>query len=108
MKKLFLIAGAGAALILSSCKKENSHTSNPSTGGTTKLLQKLTKTENNQTTVYNFSYDANKRLTGFKSTDNVESTSFTYDNGGNLTKIEQSDKDFKNIYAYSYANGVPL
>ena len=106
------MAAAFAALTFTACKKDDAEPNNPGggTGGggsTSKILKKLTKTENNQTTVYTFTYDANKRLTSYKSDDNVEEVVFTYDAGGNIVKVEERDAEFKNVYAYTYNNGVP-
>lgn len=110
MKKIFLSASV-LAIAFTACKKEN--TSNPTTptdpGSSSKLLKKITETQNGQATVYNFSYDAAKRLTSVKTTDNTESIDFTYDANGNVTKMEQrEDNNFRNVYAYTYNNGVPV
>jgi len=110
MKKLSFLAAAFAALMFTACEKEDSTTNNPGNGGgsTSRLLKKLTKTENNETTVYSFTYDASKRLTSYKSDDNVEQVSFTYDATGNIVKVEEVDGEYKNIYAYTYSNSVPV
>ena len=71
-------------------------------------MKKITKTENGETTLYNFTYDASKRLTSYKSTDNLEQVLFTYDGGGNIIKVEETEEDFRNIYTYTYNNGVPV
>jgi YD repeat-containing protein len=103
------MAAGVAALTFTACKKDDDSTNNnPGNGGAAKLLKKLTKTEDGKTTVYNFTYDASKRLTSYKSTDNTEQTLFTYDGAGNVTKVEQTEDDFKNIYTYTYNNGVPV
>ena len=92
MKKIFLAASV-LALVFTACKKEN--TSNPTTptdpGSSPKLLKKITETQNGQATVYNFSYDAAKRLTSVKTADNAESIDFTYDGNGIVTKMEQRE-----------------
>lgn len=113
MKKLFLLAGILSALVLTSCKKDKDDNGDNNNGGggnnpATKLIKKMTKVENGVTTVYNFTYDNAKRLTGFASTDNKESTTFSYDAAGNLIKVESIEQEFKNIYNYTYANGVPV
>ena len=115
MKKIFLLAGFFAALSLSSCKKDKDDNSNPGNpanpgnGGTTKILKKMTKVEDGKTLVYTLTYDGNKRVTAFKTTDNDESTFFTYDVNGNLTKVEETEAEFKNIYSYTYnAAGEPV
>jgi YD repeat-containing protein len=108
MKKLLLMAGLLSALVFTSCKKDKDDDNGG--GGnnpTTKLIKKMTKVENGVTTVYNFTYDNAKRLTGFASADGSESTVFTYDAAGNVTKVESIEAEFKNIYNYTYANGVP-
>jgi len=107
MKQQFLLAaGIAAVLSFSSCKKDDAVTPAPNPG-TTKQLKKITKTEAGAVTVYNLTYDAAKRLTSYKSTDNAESVLFTYDAAGNLTGVEQKDEEFRNIYAYTYVNNIP-
>ena len=88
MKKLFMMAGVMAAIVLSSCKKDKDSDSDNGGGGSTKLLKKVTETANGTTTVYNVNYDGNKRLSFFSSIDNLETTNFTYDGAGNVIKIE--------------------
>ena len=109
MKHNFLLAtGVAAMLAFSSCKKDEAGTPSPNNPGATKQLKKITKTEAGVTTVYNLTYDANKRLTLYKSADNTEYVAFTYDANGNLTNVEQKDHEFKNIYAYTFANNAPV
>jgi YD repeat-containing protein len=107
MRKLLMLTGALAVLGLSACKKENSQQT-PGGGGSAKRLKKITKTENNETTVYNFIYDGNQRLTAIRSTDNKEETLFTYDAAGNLTGVQETETGFKNKYTYTYQNGIPV
>ena len=106
MKKFFLLAIAASALAFVSCKKDSTVKPEPVTPA--KLLTKLTKTENNITTVFNFLYDGSKRLSSYKSTDNKVGINFTYDANGNLIKVEDNEDDFKNIYTYTYNNGIPV
>ena len=103
MRQLFLVALI--ALAFTSCKKDES-TTTPETPS--KLLKKITKTENGNTTVYNLVYDAAKRLSSIKTADNSEVTLLSYDAAGNLVKIDETEDMFHNIYAYTYANGVPV
>ena len=105
MRQLFFLAVAFIALTFTSCKKENS-TTNPETPS--KLLKKMTKTENGEITVFNFIYDASKRLTSIKSVDESEITLLSYDAAGNLVKIDETEDEFHNIYSYTYANGLPV
>jgi YD repeat-containing protein len=107
MKQLFFMAGIAIALSITACKKDKKQPGTDNGGTTTKLLKKVTKTEHNETLVYNISYDGNKRPTSIASTDNSESTIFTYDAAGNVVKVEDNERDFKNIYTYTYNNGVP-
>lgn len=108
MKKYFLIFCVAAAAFVS-CKKDDVVAPPPPAPETpAKVLVKMTKTENNTTTVYNFVYDAGKRLTSFKSTDNKVGVVFTYDAAGNVIKIEDNEDDFKNVYTYAYNNNVPV
>ena len=102
------MAAGVAALTFTACKKDDSVQNNPGNGGASKILKKITKTENGQTTIYNLTYDANKRLTSYTSTDNTEKMSFTYDAAGNVSQVEESDNEFKNIYAYTYNGDVPV
>ncbi|AXY76648.1 hypothetical protein D3H65_22785 [Paraflavitalea soli] len=113
MKKAILLAGILSALVFTSCKKDKDDNGGDNNGGggdnpTTKLIKKMTKVENGITTVYNFTYDNAKKLTGFASADNKESTTFSYDAAGNLIKVESIEQEFKNVYNYTYANGVPV
>jgi len=107
MKKISLFVLAAATVLIVSCKKDkdNNGTTPPPAS---KTLVKMTKKEGNVTTVYNFTYDAAKRLTSFKSADNLAGASFTYDASGNLVKVEQNEDDYKNIYTYSYTNNKPV
>jgi YD repeat-containing protein len=113
MKKLFLIAGVLSALMFTACKKDNDNNDNGGDNGggggntPTKTLKKITKVENGVTTVYNFTYNNNK-LASFATPDGKEATTFTYDAAGNLTKIESLEEEFKNIYAYTWSNNVPV
>lgn len=108
MKKNFLLAtGVAAIVAFSSCKKDDAGTPGPNNPGVTKQLKKVTKTEAGTVTVYNLTYDANKRLTSYKSTDNKEYILFTYDANGNLTNVEQKDNEFRNLYVYNYVNNKP-
>lgn len=110
MKKLFLLAGFAITLISTSCKKDKGdNTPDPGTGGNgSKLLKKLTDKEGNVTTIYNLTYDNNKRLTSITSADNKESTVFTYDGNGNLLKLEEKQEGYHSIYSFTYTNGVPV
>jgi YD repeat-containing protein len=105
MKKVFL-AAAVLTLGFTACKKDS--TTNPGTGTNGKLLSKVTKVEGGQTTVYNVSYDGNKRLTSIMSTDGSDYQKFTYDGNGNVITAEELNEDFKNNFTYTYNNGVPV
>src|SRR5918993_1954327 len=105
MRPLFFLAVAFIALTFVSCKKDES-TPNPVPAS--KLLKKITKTENGSTTIYNLLYDGAKRLTSITSTDNSEVTLLSYDAAGNLVKIDETEDMFHNIYSYTYANGLPV
>lgn len=107
MKTKILFASAVfASLAFSSCKKDDPDPA--PTPVVEKKLKKITKTENGTVTVYNLSYDAAGKLLSYKSTDNKEFILFSYDAAGNLTGLEQQDHDFKNSYAYTYVNNVPV
>lgn len=111
MKKVFVFASLLATLVFTSCKKDKDNGGDNGGGGTpgtTKLLKKTTETENGVTTVFNFNYDNNKRLTSYANADGSDKTVFTYDAAGNLTKIEITDEESKSIFAYTYANNVPV
>ncbi|OQP50491.1 hypothetical protein A4H97_01215 [Niastella yeongjuensis] len=107
MKKIFLLAGAMALLVASSCKKDNNSNGNNNGGETTRQLKKVTKTENGKTTIYNLTYDGSK-LTSFSSTDNLESTAFTYDGSGNMVKLDIRGNSYYSTYTYTYNNGTPV
>jgi len=102
------MAGVMAALVFSSCKKDKDSGNNNGGGGATQLLKKVTTTENGVTTVYNLNYDGNKRLTSFSSSDNLETTSFTFDGAGNVTKVETRDHNYYSTFTYAYNNGIPV
>jgi YD repeat-containing protein len=112
MRKLIL--GAFIALTFAACKKEKDPTPAPGPGpgpdpGTpAKLLKRITKTENGQTTLYTLNYDDNKRLVSYTSNDQSEGLQFTYDNSGNVVKMEEQHDQVHNIYTYTYNNGVPV
>jgi len=106
MKKTFLAAAAMAMMAFVSCKKDKAPDLSPVTPG--KLLTKLTKKEGNKTTVFNFVYDNNKRLVSYKSTDNLVGILFTYDAAGNVTKVEDTEDDYRNVYTYAYKNNIPV
>jgi hypothetical protein len=57
--------------------------------------------------VFNLNYDGNK-LKSFSSTDNLESTAFTFDAAGNITKVEIRDHNDYKTYTYGYSNGIPV
>ncbi|HEY8897877.1 MAG TPA: hypothetical protein VIM79_23795 [Niastella sp.] len=108
MKKIFLLAGAMAMLVVSSCKKDNnSNDGNNNNGGSAKLLKKVTKTESGATTVYNLTYDGNK-LTSLTSNDNLESSVFTFDGSGNIVKLAIRDNNDYSTYTYTYSDGIPV
>lgn len=107
MKKIFVLAGAITMLVLSSCKKDKESKDDDNNGGNTKLLKKITKTENGATTVFNLTYDGNK-LKSFSSADGLESTAFTLDGSGNISKIDIRDHNDYITYTYTYNNGVPV
>jgi hypothetical protein len=109
MKKLFLVASAMAVLVFSACKKDKDSGPDDNNGGNNgKLLKKVTKEENGTTTTYNVVYDANKRLSSYNSSDNSETTVFTYDNAGNVTKVEIKEENYYNTLTYTYNNGIPV
>lgn len=105
MKKISILLIAAAAIGFTSCKKDKQN--NPTTTPSSKLLKKITTTENGHITVYTLSYNAAKKLTSVQSNDNSEALSFTYDANGNVTKTEETSDQFHNIYTYAYNNGVP-
>ncbi|HEX2532713.1 MAG TPA: hypothetical protein VHK69_03200, partial [Chitinophagaceae bacterium] len=111
MKKFFLLFAAAASLVLTSCEKDPVKPDNgggqPQPPGA-KLLKKLTETENGEVSIYTFTYDGNKRLTSFKNADNSENATITYDNAGNVTRVENREEGFHNIFTYTYNNGVPV
>lgn len=109
MKRHFLVALA-ALVTLAACKKENGNddTNTPSNSGATKTLKKIIETTDGQTTTYNVSYDASKRVSAVSSADNSEVISFTYANDGNVTKIENKDGDERNVFEITYNNGIPV
>jgi hypothetical protein len=107
MKKIFLLAGALSMLVFSSCKKDKDSNDGSNNGGNTKLLKKVTKTENGATTVFNLTYDGNQ-FKSFTTADGLEYTALTLDGSGNVTKMDIRDHNDYTTYAYTYSNGVPV
>lgn len=110
MKRHFLVALVAVSTLVA-CKKENGNEepggpSNP--GSSSKTLKKIIETTAGQTTTYNLTYDASKRLSSVSSTDNSEVTSFTYAGDGNVTKIENKEGNERNVFDITYNNGVPV
>ena len=107
MKKIVLLAGAFTMLVFISCKKDKDSNDGSNNGGKTKLLKKVTKTENGNTSVYNLTYDGNQ-FKSFTTADGLEYTSLTIDGSGNVTKMEIRDHNYYTTYTYAYSNGVPV
>lgn len=107
MKKIFLMVAAIAAISMSACKKDKSEEPGSGNNNNSRLLKKMTVTENGETKVLNFTYDAGKRLVSVISTDNTDKTNFTYDVAGNVIKVEEINDGVKNIYTYTYLNNIP-
>ena len=68
----------------------------------------MIETAAGQTTTYNFSYDAARRLSSVSSTDNSEVTSFTYASDGNVTKLENRQENERNVFDITYSHGIPV
>lgn len=109
MKKYFLVTLVALSSLVA-CKKEkgNDDQGNPSNPSTAKTLKKIIETKAGQTTTYNVSYNASKRLSSITSTDNSEVTSFTYANDGNVTKIDNKEGNERNVFEITYNNGLPV
>jgi YD repeat-containing protein len=108
MKLRFLLAAAVASILtLTSCDKDDDVTQGP-INPQAKKLKKVTRTEAGITTVFTLNYDANNRLTSYRSANNSEYVIFSYDANGNLTGVEEQEVGFKNIYTYTYANNLPV
>jgi hypothetical protein len=107
MKKIFLLAGALSMLVFNSCKKDKNSDDGNNNGGKTKLLKKVTKTENGATTVFNLTYDGNQ-FKSFTTADGLEYTALTLDGSGNVTKMDIRDHNDYTTYTYAYSNGVPV
>nr|AUN35681.1 hypothetical protein [uncultured bacterium] len=108
MKLKFLLAGMAISMFtITSCHKDEPASPPTNNPANSKRLVKVTKTEAGVATVFNLSYDSNNKLLSYRSADNSEYVIFTYDTQGNLTGIEDLEKDFKNIYEYTYTNNEP-
>jgi hypothetical protein len=107
MKKIVLLAGAFTMLVFSSCKKDKDSNDGNNNGSKTKLLKKVTKSENGNTSVYNLTYDGSQ-FKSFTTADGLEYTSLTVDGSGNITKMETRDHNYYTTYTYAYSNGVPV
>lgn len=101
MKKQFFTLLLATATVFTACKNDDVPVIK------TKVLSKLISTEDDETTTHTFNYDVNKRLTSFGTADNEEKTSFTYDAGGNMTKVENIEGEDKQVFEVAYANGIP-
>lgn len=106
MRKQFFILIIAALSTVVGCKKESEN--NPSTPGSAKLLKRIIETEGGVTTTRNFVYDANKRLMSMQSSDNSETINLTYDNQGNVIKMEDKEEDVRNVFEFTYNNGLPV
>ncbi|MFD2161543.1 RHS repeat domain-containing protein [Paradesertivirga mongoliensis] len=102
MKKQFLTLLVATATAFTACKDNDDPVIR------TKVLSKLISIEDGDTTTHAFNYDSNKRLTSFGTADNTEKTSFTYDAGGNLTKVENIEGDSKQVFEAVYTNAIPV
>lgn len=106
MRKQFLVLIIAALSAVVGCKKEGEN--NPSAPGSAKLLKRIIETEGGVTTTHSLTYDGNKRLTSMQSSDNSETINFTYDNQGNVIKMEDKEEDVRNVFEFTYNNGLPV
>jgi YD repeat-containing protein len=109
-KHLFFVLAA--VITLASCKKDRDDNdggdgNNPPPANA-KLLKKLTEVDDGVTTVYNLTYDNNKRLTSVKTSDNSDITNINYDGSGNVVRIESIQEDVRNLYEFTYTNNKPV
>ncbi|MCU7550066.1 hypothetical protein OCK74_13160 [Chitinophagaceae bacterium LB-8] len=107
MKKQLLFVFCAALIAITGCKKDNEDNDTSGTV-TSKLVKRIIETENGVSTTYNITYNGDRRITSYKSTDNSEITNFTYDANGNVTKVENLEDGTKNIFEFSYNNGRPV
>ena len=105
MKKQLFTLFLAVATTFVACKDDND--SIPDVESPGKLLSKVTETEDGEITVYNLTYDNNKRLTSYKEQNNAEAANFTYDANGNITKLEFVEGESKTVFEVTYNNGVP-
>lgn len=105
MKKRLLFACVIGALFFSSCKKNKDATDS---GSRAKVLKKMTQTLAGEETIYDFNYDAGKRLVSIKSTDNTKVQSFTYNASGKLTGLIDEDASYRQVHSFIYANDIPI
>lgn len=105
MKKQLFTLFLAAATTFVGCKDDNDTIPDVDKPG--KLLSKITETEDGVSTVYNLTYDNNKRLTSYKEQNNTEAANFTYDANGNITKLEFVEGQSKTVFEVAYSNGVP-
>lgn len=108
MKKQLLFVFCAALIAITGCKKDKDENGGTNGPEASKLVKRIIETEDGETTTYNISYDGNKRITSYKSTDNKEITNFTYDGNGNVTKIENIEEDSKTVFEFTYNNGRPV
>jgi YD repeat-containing protein len=108
MKKQLLTVFVTLVVLLVGCKKDKNDTETPDNPTTAKVLKRIIETENGVTTTNTLSYGGNKRLIAITSNDGEQFVKFTYDDNGNITKIENKADDVKNIFEFSYNNSLPV
>jgi YD repeat-containing protein len=107
MKKHLLTLMVALATLLVGCKKDKNDTE-PVNPTTSKVLKRIIETENGVTTTNTLSYGGNKRLIAITSNDGEQFVKFTYDDNGNILKIENKVEDVRNIFEFTYNNNVPV
>lgn len=108
MKKELLTLIVALVTLLIGCKKDKSDTETPANPTTAKVLKRIIETENGVTTTNTLIYGGNKRLMAITSNDGEQFVKFTYDDNGNITKIENKVDEVKNIFEFTYNNNIPV
>ncbi|RYZ28917.1 MAG: hypothetical protein EOO10_07955, partial [Chitinophagaceae bacterium] len=109
MKKQLLTLIIALVTLLVGCKKDKSDTEQTPTNPTAaKVLKRIIETENGVTTTNTLTYGGNKRLMSITSNDGEQFVKFTYDDNGNITKIENKVEDVRNIFEFTYTNNIPV
>lgn len=106
MKRQFFVLFLAVAIV-SGCQDDPATDPQPTQSG--KLVDKIIRTADGQSTVFSLTYDAKNRLTGYEDSGNSENFNLAYDASGNLNKVEIKEDEGKTSFEITYnAAGEPV